>query len=397
MRRDPAHESHAEFVCGREEAEAGASRSEQALEIRAHVHRDQHPVRNLRQAVRRHLRPAPEELSARRTRCSRRAPSSRKPSRRDSSMNRCALITEHRAASASPCALRHSPRGPLSGVLGHGGAAGDQPCPTASPDGGVPPLGGASTADLRGRPARVPNMPRPHADRRVHHPDVGDRPDSRALPHARHTRGARRAAEPPIDGAPASRGVSPAPRAPVDVTSAPGHPAGPQRDLSGTSAGPQRDLSGTSAGPQRDLSGTSAEPQRNLSGTSAEPQRDLRPDGPRGTPAGGGRAEAHSPVLAMNLNPGWLEIPPAIESGMASTPRVPFDCFSRCSDAVALCMFLPKLRRQPESRTRNDHPQAPRLQCRTDPAHRSCMTKRCPLADARTRHRGSKADQFPNR
>ena len=58
--------------------------------------------------------------------------------------------------------------------------------------------GGAPAADLRGRPPRVPDVPRAHADHRVHHPAVGDRPDPHA-PLPRHHRRARRGAESPID------------------------------------------------------------------------------------------------------------------------------------------------------------------------------------------------------
>ena len=44
----------------------------------------------------------------------------------------------------------------------------DRPRTTAGPHGGVPPVGGAPAADLRGRPARVPGVPRRDARRRLH-------------------------------------------------------------------------------------------------------------------------------------------------------------------------------------------------------------------------------------
>ena len=71
---------------------------------------------------------------------------------------------------------------------------------------GHPPLGGAPAADLRGRPARVSQLPRRHAHRRLHHPDGGDRPDPHPPPDPRRARGARRAAEPPINAGPREPG-----------------------------------------------------------------------------------------------------------------------------------------------------------------------------------------------
>ena len=62
---------------------------------------------------------------------------------------------------------------------------------------GRPPMGSPAPADLRGQPARVPDLPWPHAGRRVYYPGLGDRPDPRASPDPRRARGARRAAEPP--------------------------------------------------------------------------------------------------------------------------------------------------------------------------------------------------------
>jgi transposase len=47
---------------------------------------------------------------------------------------------------------------------------------------GQPPVGGAPPAALRGRPARVPHVPQRHADHRLRHAAVGDRPDPDAPP-----------------------------------------------------------------------------------------------------------------------------------------------------------------------------------------------------------------------
>ena len=85
-------------------------------------------------------------------------------------------------------------------------AASDRPRATTRADRGHPPMGGPPAADFRGRPARVPDLPWPHAGRRVHHPSLGDRPDPRACPDPRRARGARWAAEPPIDAGPHESG-----------------------------------------------------------------------------------------------------------------------------------------------------------------------------------------------
>ncbi len=64
-------------------------------------------------------------------------------------------------------------------------AAGDRPRTTAGPDRGIPPVGDPASADLRGRPARVSQLPRRNANRRHHHADVGDRPDPHPPPDPR--------------------------------------------------------------------------------------------------------------------------------------------------------------------------------------------------------------------
>ena len=69
----------------------------------------------------------------------------------------------------------------------------------------------------------------PHAGRRVHHPGLGDRPDPRASPDPRRARGARRAAEPPIDAGPHEPGrVTRAarPDRPLSTAPSPRHHAG---------------------------------------------------------------------------------------------------------------------------------------------------------------------------
>jgi len=61
-------------------------------------------------------------------------------------------------------------------------------------------VGGAPAAALRGRPARVPDVPRRDARRGLHYAAVSDRSDPLPPPHARHDHGARRRrAESPID------------------------------------------------------------------------------------------------------------------------------------------------------------------------------------------------------
>ena len=60
-------------------------------------------------------------------------------------------------------------------------------------------MGRVVAADLRGRPARVPALRRPDADRGVHHAGGGDRPDPHAPAHARHCGGSAWSAQPALD------------------------------------------------------------------------------------------------------------------------------------------------------------------------------------------------------
>ena len=76
------------------------------------------------------------------------------------------------------------------------GRAWDRCRTTAGADRGHPPVGSPAPATRRGRPARVSDASRAHADHRVHHPSVGDRPDPHPPPLPR---GPRRRAECPID------------------------------------------------------------------------------------------------------------------------------------------------------------------------------------------------------
>ena len=87
---------------------------------------------------------------------------------------------------------------------------------------GQRPYGGPPAADLRGGPPRVPVLPWPHADRRIHHPGVGDRPGPHAPARPRLARVPHRRAESPLD--PGT--VGPGPHAPTD--------GGPPRLLSCT-------------------------------------------------------------------------------------------------------------------------------------------------------------------
>jgi hypothetical protein len=103
----------------------------------------------------------------------------------------------------------HAPEG---GADPSRGAAGDRPRTTAGPNRGIPPVGDPATADLRGRPARVPDLPRRDAPRRVQRPGLGEPPDPHPPPHPRLPCGARdprRREEPPIDaGSREPRGVA---------------------------------------------------------------------------------------------------------------------------------------------------------------------------------------------
>ena len=138
------------------------------------------------------------------------------------------------------------------------GRAWDRCRTTAGADRGHPPVGSPAPATRRGRPARVSDASRAHADHRVHHPSVGDRPDPHPPPRPR---GPRRRTESPIDAGPREprdvtrpapvrrrpdRPVSTHPRGPAppgtfgardrptaaspESLPAPGHPAGPQAE-----------------------------------------------------------------------------------------------------------------------------------------------------------------------
>ena len=100
-------------------------------------------------------------------------------------------------------------------------------------------------ATRRGRPPRVSRLPRRDADRRVHHADVGDRPDPRGSPDPRRARGARRAAEPPIDAGPhepgrVTRAARPRrrPDHPLSTAPSPRHHAGTRGVGGGSPTGP---------------------------------------------------------------------------------------------------------------------------------------------------------------
>ena len=154
---------------------------------------------------------------------------------------------------------RHAGEG---GARRRGRAARHRPRTTTCAHRGQPPVGGAAPADLRGRPPRVSRLPRRDADRRVHHPGVGDRPDPHPPPRPPCAGGPRRRAEPPIDAGPPEPGhvtrltpvrrrpdsplrtrppttrgrsacaaVPPQrPRGPRRPPPAPGHPSGPQAE-----------------------------------------------------------------------------------------------------------------------------------------------------------------------
>jgi hypothetical protein len=95
------------------------------------------------------------------------------------------------------------------------GGARDRPRATPRADRGFPPVGLAPAADLRGRPARVSDVPGRDAGRRLQHADGGDRTD----PHPpSHPRGARRRAKPHFDASPRD------PRGGMRVTSGSRHP-----------------------------------------------------------------------------------------------------------------------------------------------------------------------------
>jgi len=87
------------------------------------------------------------------------------------------------------CGARRSLRGRRCRPRSSPRRDGPPPKPVAD---GRRPYGGAAAADLRGRPPRVPDVSRAHADHRVHYPGVGDRPDPRAPPPACRDGGPRR-------------------------------------------------------------------------------------------------------------------------------------------------------------------------------------------------------------
>ena len=104
------------------------------------------------------------------------------------------------------------PRGSPFGHAGAGGACREgratrhRPRAPTRADRGQPPLGGPAAADLRGRPAGVSHLPGRDADRRLHHADVGDRPDPHPPSRPPCAGGPRRRAEPPIDAGPREPG-----------------------------------------------------------------------------------------------------------------------------------------------------------------------------------------------
>ena len=129
----------------------------------------------------------------------------------------------------------------------------------------------------------MPVLPRRDAARRVHHPGVGDRPDPRPPPDPRRARGARRAAEPPIDAGPRepehdTRPTPVHPRSACDLRTVP-----TPRHYAGTFGVGGRPT-GATDGSRRHRS----------------PHGDRRSHGPRRTRTGGGHAAAAQTVLARS-------------------------------------------------------------------------------------------------
>ena len=164
---------------------------------------------------------------------------------------------------------------------------------------------GAAAADLRGRPARVSHLPRRDADRRIHHADVGDRPDPHPPPHPRDARGPRQRAASPIDPGtgrawrPATpRGGTPGP---LNITPIPR----PRRGRSAWAAVPP----GPPIGPRR----------------PRDTRQDLSPDDQRGTPAWR-RSPPRSPAATRMLGDRAVYStdprPTSIEIPIPSTCRV---------------------------------------------------------------------------
>jgi len=168
------------------------------------------------------------------------------------------------------------------GGTGTGGrATRPRPRATTRADRGRPLVGGAPAAELRGRPARVSDGSRAHADHRVHHPGVGDRPDPRPPPlprGPRGPRGPRRRAESALD----PRTVWTGPHA----TSRRG-PPGP---LSLTPT--PRPRAGTFGVRVRPTGASDRSPRR------PDAHGNRRPGGHRGAAAGGDQAAARRPALA---------------------------------------------------------------------------------------------------
>jgi len=176
---------------------------------------------------------------------------------------------------------RHAGHGGDRGS-GHGSGRGarDRPRATAGADRGQPPMGGAPAADLRGRPAGLPDLSRAHADHRVHHPGLGDRPDPRAPPPPRRDGGPRRRAESALDPRTVGTGRHATAR------------CGPPGPLSRTPT--PRSRAGT-FGVRVRPTGASDRPLRR---PGAHGKR--RPDGYRDAAAGGGQAAARRPALARS-------------------------------------------------------------------------------------------------
>jgi len=177
-------------------------------------------------------------------------------------------------------------------------AARHRPRATAGADRGHPPPGGAAPADLRGRSARVPGLPRRHADRGVHHPGVGDRPDPRAPPHPCRDGGPRRGAESALDPGTVQTGrhgtTRRGPSGPLSLTSTPRAHVGGRRRARQTPRGVRSVPSATG----RLRAPPSGRPPRRGGGRRSGRRA---PGGPRG----GGDRSGRSP----NTRPSPIEFP----------------------------------------------------------------------------------------
>ena len=163
-------------------------------------------------------------------------------------------------------------------------------------------MGGAPSADLRGRPARVPDVPGRDADHRRHHADGGDRPDPHPPPHPRGAHGPRRRAEPPIDAGPPEPGHGTRPTLVRRRPDAPLRPSPPTPRAPAGPIGVRGHPTGAAAGSPRGSATHRYRNSRGADAASAKSEAGRRP--PRGAGEVGDPA-----VCSTDRRPAAIEIP----------------------------------------------------------------------------------------